>query len=122
MNKRSVGEKNEELAMDHLRLRGYEIIAHGFHVRQGEIDLIARKISENTLCFIEVKYRKTENAGFPEEAVSASKQKRICRAADVFLHLHPEYASFQVRFDVIGILGKDIRHTENAFYYIGSGF
>ena len=120
MNKRIVGEKFEELAMDHLRLRGYEVIAHGFHTRQGEIDLIAKK--NGFLVFIEVKYRSSENTGFPEEAVSASKQRKICRTADVFLHLHPEYEGLQVRFDVIGILGDTVRHTENAFSYTGNGF
>ena len=38
------------------------------------------------ICFIEVKYRKNRAYGFPEEAVTAAKQKKIIQGAKVFLY------------------------------------
>ncbi|MCR5503520.1 MAG: YraN family protein [Lachnospiraceae bacterium] len=117
MNRRSVGEEKENLAIRYLSDLGCRILFHGFHTRQGEIDIIA--LEGDTLCFTEVKYRKDQSAGLPEEAVSFAKQRKICRCADSFLYLHPEYTGYNIRFDVVGILGDTIRITRNAFPYCG---
>lgn len=42
-----------------------------FRCRIGEIDIIAK--AEDTLCFIEVKYRKTSRYGFAASAVTQAK-------------------------------------------------
>lgn len=112
-NKRRVGAVYEEKAAEYLRGKGYQIINKNFRCRMGEIDIIAR---QNTiLVFVEVKYRKTASFGYPEEAVSFSKQRTIRKVAEYFLtkeHLSPDT---ECRFDVIAILGEEIRHIENAF-------
>ena len=81
------------------------------------LDLIAKK--DGYLVFVEVKYRSTAGSGHPLEAVSISKQKKICKAALFYMNLNkisPDNTS--IRFDVIGILGDEITHIENAFDYI----
>ena len=94
------------------------IIEKNFQVRQAEIDIIARDGS--TIVFIEVKYRSSAGSGHPLEAVTISKQRKICKAALFYMNknkISPDNTS--IRFDVIGILGNDITHIENAFDYVG---
>lgn len=115
-NNRKTGATYEEIASVYLEQHGYQILERNFRCREGEIDLICRKM--DTLVFVEVKYRSGSSMGYPEEAVDIRKQKRISRCAFVYLskkrgtHLQP-------RFDVIAISEGQIRHYIHAFEYIG---
>jgi len=116
-NNRNTGRTYEELAVEFLESKGYFIIEKNFQIRQAEIDIIAR--DKEYIVFVEVKYRSTAGSGHPLEAVSISKQKKICKAALFYMNLNkisPDNTS--IRFDVIGILGDEITHIENAFDYI----
>ena len=74
MNKRKTGAKYEKQAADYLERQGVEILARNYRNRKGEIDLIGRD-SEYTV-FFEVKYRRDNSKGTPEEAVHYGKQKK----------------------------------------------
>ncbi len=115
-NNRSLGTAQEQRAADFLLAEGYELITSNFRCKSGEVDIIAR--DGDYLCFVEVKYRATLKAGQPESAVGFAKQRRICRVADFYLVRHAIGPSTQVRFDVVAILGDDIRLHKNAFEYI----
>jgi len=80
-----------------LRLTGWRILARGFRVPQGEIDLIARR--GGVVAFIEVKYRRDFAAAV--EAVTPRQRARITRAAQVFLSRRPDLAKFGGRFDMV---------------------
>lgn len=112
-NKRSIGTAYEEKAAEYLRRKGYTIVNQNFRCRMGEIDLIARQ--DTILVFVEVKYRKTASFGYPEEAVSFSKQRTIRKVAEYFLVTEHLPMDTECRFDVVAILGEEIRHIENAF-------
>ena len=75
MNRRKIGQEQEELAAKYLEEKGYEILERNYRIRTGEIDLIAR--DARYLVFIEVKYRKNLQMGDPLEAVDVRKQQRI---------------------------------------------
>ena len=109
-----VGAWGEALAADFLKKKKYKIVASGFRCRFGEIDLIAKH--GEYLVFIEVKYRKNLRNGAPLEAVHPGKQFVIGQTARYYLLLHPKYQHMPCRFDVIGILGKEITLIQNAFY------
>lgn len=116
-NKRQTGTAYEELAINYLESKGYFVIQKNFQVRQAEIDIIARQ--DNTIVFVEVKYRTSKASGHPLEAVTIAKQKKICKAALFYMNknkISPDNSS--VRFDVIGILGSEITHVENAFDFV----
>ena len=116
-NKRQTGKKYEVLAISFLEAKGYFIIEKNFQVRQAEIDLIAR--DGDTIVFVEVKYRSSVISGHPLEAVTISKQRKICKAALFYMNknkISPDNTS--IRFDVIGILGDEITHIENAFDFV----
>ncbi|MGQ4003690.1 YraN family protein [Francisellaceae bacterium CB52] len=69
----------------------------------------------NTLIFVEVKYRKSANFGTAQEMVSKSKQRKIINTADIFLEQKPQYQNYECRFDVIAINNNDIEWIESAF-------
>jgi len=102
----------------YLEKNRYRILARGFRFLHGEIDIIARQ--GETIVFIEVKTRSGAGFGSPEEAVTASKQKRIRRMAEGFLMKFRIGPNVPCRFDVLSIsVGKDdvpeIRHVKDAF-------
>ena len=53
--------------------------------------------------------------GLPEEAVDFKKARRITRSAIFYMTRHGIPDDFPVRFDVVAILGKDIKLYKNAF-------
>ena len=113
MNKRSVGSVTEERAMEYLTGLGYEPVQRNYRCRAGEIDLVAR--DGEYLVFAEVKYRRTEEFGLPEEAVDAKKQMRIRHAAEWFLKEQRVPADMPVRFDVVAMDSREIRLYKDAF-------
>ncbi|MDD6428497.1 YraN family protein [Candidatus Weimeria sp. HCP3S3_B5] len=113
MNRRKVGEDTEAQARSFLEKEGYRVMESNFRCRQGEIDIIAEE--SDTICFIEVKYRSSLRCGYPEESVTADKQRKIIRSALFYLGLHQ--ISANVRFDVVSILPGEIRLIRNAFEY-----
>ncbi len=114
LNKRRVGKFWERKAADYLRLNGFQILYMNYRTRYSEIDIIAQ--DREALVFVEVKYRRNADKGDPLEAVDHKKQRRIYNAALCFLR-DKRYSidKTSIRFDVIGILGDEIKHIKNAF-------
>ncbi len=114
LNKRSLGARYENLAAEYLASRGYEIWERNYRCRTGEIDLIAMDTADGSICFIEVKYRKTDRYGLPSEAVSVRKQQKILAVSRHYLQARGLYGA-ACRYDVAEILGDRIRLIKNAF-------
>ena len=93
--------------------QGYRIIERNFYCKAGEVDIIA--YDAEYLCFIEVKYRKDLSDGYPEEAVDVRKARRITKSAMFYMNMCRIPASTPCRFDVVSILGDEIRVIKNAF-------
>lgn len=113
INKRTVGNGYEEIAVEYLEGLGYKIEERNFRCRSGEIDIIARH--EGYLVFVEVKYRSTTKKGTPEESINWRKQQTISRVADFYIYSHGLRADRPYRFDAVLIQGADIRVIKNAF-------
>ena len=116
MNTRSVGTQKEDAAAEYIEDHGGKIKCRNFRSRMGEIDIIAA--DEDTICFVEVKYRKSSRAGHPAEAVNARKQFIISRTADYYRMKHALPEDIPYRFDVISMIGDEISWYKNAFQYI----
>ena len=116
----SKGRKGEEAAVAYLVGLGYEVIDRNVHMRYGELDCVAKDGDE--LVFVEVKTRASTRFGTPQEAVSATKQMRLCRAAARYLQ-ERDLLDAACRFDVVFIVsssmsgraGPEIVHLTNAF-------
>ena len=112
MNRRAYGNEGEQAACEHLKRKGWTILERNVRRGPGEIDIIARK--RKLVAFIEVKRRSSLNYGRPAEAVNAEKQKRIARAAALYVQ-EKGLENAKLRFDIIEILPGEIRHIEDAF-------
>ena len=113
MNKRRVGEIYERRAEAFLEERGLRILCRNFRNRYGEIDIVAEEGAY--LVFVEVKYRSNLKNGYPEEAVTDKKQQKIRHGARYYLYRHDYSEDTPCRFDVVSILGEEIRLVCNAF-------
>ena len=115
MNKKQCGFEKEKLAEEFLKRNDVIILDRNYSSRFGEIDIIG--IKDDFLCFFEVKYRKNELYGYPEEAISKTKMLKICKTASFYLAEHKNLYRYQIRFDVISILGEKIKWIKSAFDY-----
>ncbi len=118
MSSTSIGRKGERLARAFLEKKGSVIIAHNFRCRFGEIDLILRK--NKAFRFVEVKYRKSEEYGLPQESVVKRKQARIRRTAVLWLRNRHLSMDSECHFDVLAI-SRDV-FGKIAYEYIEDAF
>jgi len=106
------GLSAESRASAYLIAKGYRIMARRYRTPYGEIDIIARR--RNLLAFIEVKAR--ANLDDAAYSVTPQQQQRIVAAAQAWLMNQPDYANFDMRFDVVLIAPKRLpRHLMAAF-------
>ena len=112
MNKREVWVRGETAARDYLRAKGYAILEENYAGQIGEIDIIAKE--GETIVFVEVKARENTDFGYPIEAVTPQKVRKICRTAEQYLVQH-RLLGKDVRFDVVSVLRGEIEHIESAF-------
>ena len=96
------GQEGEEAAAQLLKQQGYRIVARNWRPAglRGEVDCIAWQ--EQTLCFVEVKTRTSNEHGAPQEAVTPAKQRQLSRLANAYLALH-HLDNAQCRFDVVEV-------------------
>ncbi len=114
-NRRSIGEKNEELAVRFLEKKGYKILARNYRIPVGEIDIVGKQ--GDCLCFIEVRSRQSEKFGSPADSIDFRKRQHLIRTAQGYLQ--SKRWEGEARFDVIAITyryGKpEIELIQNAF-------
>lgn len=112
-----LGKKGEQLAVDFLLDKGYDIVERNYRFDKAEVDIIAKK--NQTLAIIEVKTRSTSDFGDPQDFLKPKQIKRIVKAVDEYVLINK--MNFEIRFDIIAIVkenqGYSIEHLENAFYH-----
>lgn len=112
----SLGKKGEQLAIAHLKQKSYQILETNWRYKKAEVDIIA--LFENVVIFVEVKTRRTNFFGYPEESVSDAKKRLLSIAAEAYMY--EKKWDTDMRFDIIAITlnkqTKDIYHIEDAFF------
>lgn len=114
---RAEGMQGEALVARYLRERGYQLAAHGYRSRYGEIDLIAW--DGDVLCFVEVKTRTNLDMALPRECVTPQKQNKLRKTARMYLA--EKRLDCPARFDVAEVYAEHgfdearIEYLENAF-------
>ena len=126
LNSRQAGTQWEQTAESYLCERGLKILERNFSSRFGEIDLIMEH--DETVVFVEVRYRKSGQHGSGAESVTTQKQSRLSRTAAWYLAKNPHRAEQFCRFDVVSIKSETgdqagdeagdqtITWIRNAFY------
>ena len=124
-SKKSLGQRGEDAAARYLKRQGYRILARGLDSRLGELDIIA--VDGRTIVFVEVKTRRSTEAGHPTEAIDPRKERRMTQAALAYLKAQ-RLLNYAARFDVIAITWprdarrpSAIEHVKNAFEPAGRG-
>ena len=93
------GNKGEDMAAGWLQQNGYTILERNWRFGHWEVDIIASK--ENKLHFFEIKTRRSDRFGNPEESIGKKKMQNLRNAAEEYQYLHPEWK--YVQFDVLAI-------------------
>lgn len=110
IDKKERGNWGEKKAAIFLLKKDYKIICKNFKIRQGEIDIIAwhqKKYLGQTLCFIEVKTRKS-GVGSAERSVGNKKIKKMLETARIFcLQNKIDSDNIPIQFEQISIYIED---------------
>ena len=109
--RRALGSRGEALAAEYLEATGYDLVAANFVLPVGrsaqravihaEIDIVA--YDGPTLCFVEVKTRRSDWFAPPQANVDLRKQRQITRAAQVYRRAFGLSAE-PFRFDVVSVV------------------
>ncbi|MFT5658186.1 MAG: putative endonuclease [Gammaproteobacteria bacterium] len=114
------GQHYEKLARDYLLQQGLSLLEQNYHSRFGEIDLIM--LDHKILCFIEVKFRKSNAFGGAASAIPRAKQQKIIKTAQCYISASPAVAQKPMRFDALimqlesSTTDISVDWIQNAFY------
>ncbi|NIG56201.1 YraN family protein [Chitinophaga sp. Cy-1792] len=98
-----LGKQGEALALAYVA-KYCEVLHCNWKSGRLELDIVARR--HTCIYFIEVKTRRTDLFGYPEEAVDRKKEQHIRDAATRYLEVH-ELHPREIRFDIIAIVKND---------------
>jgi len=113
------GRAAEEAAARYLIKAGWRLLGRNVRVGRGELDIVARR--GPVLAFVEVKARRTNTCGAPEDAVGAAKRRQVARLAELWLAARPWALKGvdEVRFDIVAVdstvFPSTLRHLPAAF-------
>jgi len=93
------GLLGEKMAIEYLLKKGFSILHQNWRHSHWEVDVIASL--NNTLHFIEVKTRRTQKFGYPENDVSKKKIENLINASEEYQFIYPQWKLIQ--FDVLSI-------------------
>jgi putative endonuclease len=93
-----LGRRGEALAAAKLAALGYTIVARNYRCVHGEVDLIAR--AGDTWVFVEVRTRRGDRFGSPEESITPRKRAHLIAAAQYYLQAN-ELADVPWRIDAV---------------------
>lgn len=115
-NTREKGSAGEDIAIDYLQNKGFEIVKRNFHYGKiGEIDIVAK--DKNCMVFVEVKARNSFKYGTGLDAITPSKQRQMVTVAKGYIQIN-KVQNIDLRFDVISIdmsaQPPQVIHIENA--------
>ncbi|MCR4407481.1 MAG: YraN family protein [Anaerolineae bacterium] len=98
--RKRLGDWGEDLALHYLQEQGYEIRARNYRYSHvGEIDLVAER--DGQLVFVEVRTRRGNAYGTPEESITSDKQDRLIAVAQAYVQEHNWQGDW--RIDVVAV-------------------
>lgn len=113
MQNHETGKKGEQYAVYYLITTGYEILTTNYNVLGGELDIIAKY--NNTLIFFEVKTRKSDKFGLPEESLTYKKRSNLRYA--MLKYMNNVYYRGDFRFDLIAIEMNSFDEVKKLRHY-----
>lgn len=108
---KQVGKTGEDLAVELLKDKGFQILERNWSNKWGEIDIIAK--DKDVIVFVEVKTKIGNFYGSPEQMINAKKLEKIQKLASLY---HPAVNSSK-RIDVIAVLLSSDLNPEKINHY-----
>ena len=106
---KQIGDTHELQAKTFLESKGYYFLTQNYRCGRNEIDLIFE--FEKTLIFVEVKFRKNNKYGNPEDFVTEAKLNRIMEASQGYI-LENNWSG-DIRYDVVAITPLEVLHFKD---------
>ncbi len=126
INKKNIGKFYEDFAVRYLQNCNYKILERNYRSKFGEIDIIAYDKLNNSIVFVEVRYRKDASYGTPAETVHKYKQQRILISAIEYIKNKCNKKNIGYRFDVLSCTydnkNLQVEHIKDAFQLGNSKF
>jgi putative endonuclease len=101
---KELGIHGEKIAEKYLMGLGYRLLDRNWRWRKGELDLVAEQAKE--IVFVEVKARRSQTYGLPEESITRSKREKLIQTAYAYLN-SADRLNADWRIDVVAI---DMEH------------
>lgn len=116
--KSELGAEAEELAANYIHSKGYKIIAKNWQYKgRGELDLVAW--DEETLVFVEVRYRGTGSWESPQQSITPKKLHNLRKTSQLYAKIELK-ETVAMRIDLVGVSfspklsqGVQIQHFKN---------
>ena len=97
--RRKLGQWGEEQASRHLQAHGCHLVARNWRCTAGEVDLVVR--DRAWLAFVEVRTRRGDAYGTPEESITPAKLARMAAVAETYVYENEWEGDW--RLDVVAI-------------------
>ena len=117
MKRQQTGHLGEKLAAGFLEKRGYHILQTNYRCPEGEVDIVARY--KDCLVFVEVRTKRSQEFGSPEESITTAKMDKLRRVAAHYRQTQDDIPD-SWRIDVVAVeldrqnRPRRIEHIENA--------
>jgi putative endonuclease len=99
-SRHKLGKLAEQRACRFLESRGLACLERNYRRRIGEIDLVMRDPANDTIVFVEVRYRQRRDYGSALESIDYRKQAKLKRTARAWLQQHADDRT-AARIDVV---------------------
>ncbi len=98
--RKRLGDWGEDLAVRYLQEHGYLIRGRNYRYSNvGEVDLVAER--DGRLVFVEVRTRRGDAYGTPEESITPAKQARLAEVAQAYVQEYNWGGDWQI--DVVAV-------------------
>lgn len=122
MKKSETGRRGEEIALEWLQDRGFQLLDRNWRSGHKELDLVME--SAQRVHFVEVKTLVPPVLVQPFEKVDTAKQARLAAAASHYIAAR--HVGKEVQFDVVSVIldgdRTEVEYIPEAFYPIRFGY
>jgi len=102
--RKRLGDAGEEIATRELVRRGYVVRERNWRCPEGELDIVAEQ--GESLVFVEVRTRRGDRFGTPEESITPAKRAHLIAAAQAYLQAQ-SLQDRDWRIDVVAVEMSD---------------
>jgi putative endonuclease len=110
--RQKLGQWGEEQARRYLQAQGCPLVATNWRCTAGEVDLIV--VDGDCLAFVEVRTRRGDAYGTPEESITATKLARMAAVAETYVYENEWQGDW--RLDVVAIQVQSGRPPKIEWY------